>query len=784
MKKLLLSLVALLATVGAWAQPQTSDAPADGQWAANTTWHVMYNASNQFLNSSYVDDAGNLLMNNTTASASDEALWCIVGTAETGYKFYNKAKGADVVLGISGADQNARATFVSPTSGTHTISFDIVQSAKTDDTYWCMKEHGSDNKYWNKRGNYLAYWNSADAQKSDNASAFNITPIAEAFHSEAELAEVKSILKVGIGYPKTNSTVYSDLNNLAINKKTKKQVTAMVNAYYASTDIQLPEEGKTYTLSFFDPTGAEHKIAADGTAGAATSGKFYCKVYTNVNEETRYAFVSENGQFFCSHGIQGTTYNTYKFDYNDFTINPMVSVTSYVDQSTKQDRFGYVYLLADRRHNSNLSGSVCLKWSANTYDNSAGAHFENTTRKYTTAIKMTEVEGNQVSDNVRQIASTITALVTGKKGIGSAIGQYTDWAFDSKTGSDYTSFESAVNEAANTKVVEGYTFSGLNKPETNKFYRLKNYASNNYMSGNADNVKLLTNGADVASTIFYLGANNELLSYNSGLYLDCSAKGYCAVGTSKSGLVDVAYNGAKSNVITYKNNGYWTYGAGGNNGNLDRGSSTPNHNGYNWVVSEVTSLPVSIGTTGYATFYAPVAVTLPDGLEAYYVSSKTTTSATLTQIMNVIPAETAVILKGTAGQTYDLAIGGEVEAVSGNILAGTIADTYITDNAYVLACVNEVTGFYKAEKNVSTDTTNDDPDVTCESFVNNGFKAYLPVDVASARFLNFDFGTETAIESIEGENGNVKAEIYDLAGRRVQNAQKGLYIVNGKKVIK
>ncbi|MBR5593657.1 MAG: M60 family metallopeptidase [Bacteroidaceae bacterium] len=42
----------------------------------------------------------------------------------------------------------------------------------------------------------------------------------------------------------------------------------------------------------------------------------------------------------------------------------------------------------------------------------------------------------------------------------------------------------------------------------------------------------------------------------------------------------------------------------------------------------------------------------------------------------------------------------------------------------------------------------------------------------------------TAVEEveIEGENGDVKGEIYDLAGRRVENPAKGVYIVNGKKV--
>jgi hypothetical protein len=73
------------------------------------------------------------------------------------------------------------------------------------------------------------------------------------------------------------------------------------------------------------------------------------------------------------------------------------------------------------------------------------------------------------------------------------------------------------------------------------------------------------------------------------------------------------------------------------------------------------------------------------------------------------------------------------------------------------------------------------------AFLNNGFKAYLPkpVGTAAARFFVFDFGgNETGIDELEGENGNVKTEIYDLAGRRVQNAQKGVFVVNGKVVIK
>jgi hypothetical protein len=43
--------------------------------------------------------------------------------------------------------------------------------------------------------------------------------------------------------------------------------------------------------------------------------------------------------------------------------------------------------------------------------------------------------------------------------------------------------------------------------------------------------------------------------------------------------------------------------------------------------------------------------------------------------------------------------------------------------------------------------------------------------------------TETSIDELKDENGNVKTEIFDLSGRRVQKAQKGIFIQNGKKVI-
>ena len=71
------------------------------------------------------------------------------------------------------------------------------------------------------------------------------------------------------------------------------------------------------------------------------------------------------------------------------------------------------------------------------------------------------------------------------------------------------------------------------------------------------------------------------------------------------------------------------------------------------------------------------------------------------------------------------------------------------------------------------------------AWLNNANKAYLPAsEVAnkSAQFFGFDWDGTTVIEEVEGENGEVKT-IYDLTGRKIENPARGIYIVNGNKVV-
>ena len=151
-------------------------------------------------------------------------------------------------------------------------------------------------------------------------------------------------------------------------------------------------------------------------------------------------------------------------------------------------------------------------------------------------------------------------------------------------------------------------------------------------------------------------------------------------------------------------------------------------------------------------------------------------SATLEEKAS-IPANEGAILEGAQG-TYKLAIA-EAEAWTNNMLEGTNVNAYVPGDAYVLGIPEGESEVMLAKAALNKDANGNDGE---GYFLNNANKAYLPVGASGARFLSFDFGTETAIENVESVENN--AAVYDLAGRRVQGAQKGIYVVNGKVVIK
>lgn len=175
------------------------------------------------------------------------------------------------------------------------------------------------------------------------------------------------------------------------------------------------------------------------------------------------------------------------------------------------------------------------------------------------------------------------------------------------------------------------------------------------------------------------------------------------------------------------------------------------------------------GVSHIATFSAPFATIIPAGVKAYYVSAKGT-EATMTAIeAEAIPANQGVILTSESGEAATMvpAAGETAAAITGNQLGHSAgaAKTLTAGEGYILGNGTEGTAFYP-----------------CKAGSLPINKAYLLGNgESSAIVMNFG-NAVTGINTIAAP-ASAKAPIFDLSGRRVVKATKGLYIQNGKKVI-
>ena len=176
---------------------------------------------------------------------------------------------------------------------------------------------------------------------------------------------------------------------------------------------------------------------------------------------------------------------------------------------------------------------------------------------------------------------------------------------------------------------------------------------------------------------------------------------------------------------------------------------------------------------GYATLYnSETAGTLSAGVTVY-TGKVNGEWFTLTKQDNTIPAATAVVLNGAEGY-YSFTPASAAPAISGeNDLLGTAAPLTATGSQYIMASVSGVVGFYKANGTIPAG------------------KAYLESTTGVKAFFFGDeaTGLDHASPAVDHSTDTVCKQgqtIVNLAGQRVDSSwlRHGLYIVNGKKVLK
>ena len=194
----------------------------------------------------------------------------------------------------------------------------------------------------------------------------------------------------------------------------------------------------------------------------------------------------------------------------------------------------------------------------------------------------------------------------------------------------------------------------------------------------------------------------------------------------------------------------------------------------------IESKYITIGIGGYATFtnLQTQNVSLPDGLQAYAVSSVDGGVATLSEVDVMEPGK-GYVLKGSPNTKYELSYTEAQAAYNGDNYMVGVTDTKglaLSADNYILANGEDGIAFYKSSG---------------VGYLSAG-KAYLPLPIDAA-----NGATSLSFRLLPGEIAGVKVttwteyssdvmrgKVYNMAGQNVNLGYKGMVIINGKKFAK
>ena len=201
------------------------------------------------------------------------------------------------------------------------------------------------------------------------------------------------------------------------------------------------------------------------------------------------------------------------------------------------------------------------------------------------------------------------------------------------------------------------------------------------------------------------------------------------------------------------------------------------------LYQKVYNINIPEVTQGYSTLYnADAAYIMPAGLKGLMVTNAPRAGYITTEVAytgdKVVPAQTALLLNGTAGKYYAPVTKNAGTAPSiQNWLHGTrTAENYTSvgeDVYYYKLAVDEnnTPGFYWGAESGAA------------FLLTKPSTAYLavPKSVSNASALLFDLNTQ--IQDVNNGQAAYSPAVYDLYGRRVTKPAKGFYIAGGRKVI-
>ena len=258
----------------------------------------------------------------------------------------------------------------------------------------------------------------------------------------------------------------------------------------------------------------------------------------------------------------------------------------------------------------------------------------------------------------------------------------------------------------------------------------------------------------------------EETTHNSGVYagkIELPANTEFKFVTNNSG--SVGWYGKKDSNISTEGSNYKIEADGVYEIKADLSS-------WNWTDPELVTVPVTM-TYPYATFSSKYALDFTNvKYVRAYQASMSGTKVLMTRVSGKVPANTGLFLARQEGEdSEEIPTTICTTELTGNLMKASTGKPVVSENLYSLVKRGDDYGFAKVAS----------PYTWAEG------KAYLetPAEVnAPSLGFSMDDDETTTIHSINIANNPAEEGVmYNLEGKRIDQPSKGVYIVNGKKVI-
>lgn len=757
---------------------QTSAAPSNGSFAADTHWFTIY-VRGTYLSVENADNNSYLYSGNsfnTINNTIDKGLWCVVGDETSGYKFYNKSEGPTKVLAINYVSDNtggdARVKMVDASTENATTegadnwltTFNMHKNVTSNVGAYSISVKGLTDYYLNQRSPYLAFWINSLASEEIGSSFY--------FYNESSYATPTIEIMQNL------ITTYTGKTG-GIYQPTAEELSDFSNQIPSTSDFTW--DNVATKLASSNNLIANFKTAID--THTPTVGKRYL-IKNNYNNK-----------YIVPNVIPGSVLNVQT---GDITKDAVWILEGGDTEGTYKLKNAWSGLYINGVK-ANTTATDLKVITANVYNNTVAIG----SGSYDLDSQHTWLHGNQ------------DPIILWSAGAGAS-----RWTFTEVSDDDFNTYAALPNSHISTLVNNGKNFLGVdvatekaalqNEPTYDNFLtyynKVKAGTDNQYVrlqcakSGNNRFLGLNDAHTEVNALVASTQKTNlsniwklvpidgeegyKLMNANTGTYITNVQNAVDGASKPNPSLTDFS-NGYKF-TFTLKNeaNGNWNVIDGNNNklnaetdGRINYWTSDVNAG---WYIFKATDIEVALhelGDASYASLYLPYSISAVSNAEAYVANNSAVNNTLVMQTTSdggFAANQGVVLVSDTKASTATLTLG---ENTNTSLLSGTNQPITLTDETRANYLVF-------GPKDGATNTVGFWTPATSLTSIAANRAYYRNEGGQHAVRLVFNGSVIEGIDHVVDVNDNVNAPIYDLMGRRVNNTMKhGVYIQNGKKMI-